>query len=48
MFHMPEWQRPVYLIRHDPHAWIGILVGGLFGLIWTVLTVVVIVGALTG
>ena len=35
------------VIRGAAHAWIGILIGGLFGLIWTVLTVVSIVAALT-
>jgi len=34
------------LIRGAVHAWIGIIVGGFFGLLWTVLTALLFVAAL--
>ncbi len=36
------------VIRGAAHAWIGIIIGGLFGLIWTAATVAIIVAALAG
>ncbi len=36
------------VIRGAAHAWIGIIIGGLFGLIWTALTVATIVAMLAG
>lgn len=35
-------------IRGAAHAWIGIIIGGLFGLIWTALTVAIIISILAG
>jgi len=35
-------------IKGTVHAWIGILVGGFFGLIWTLATVVIILGGVLG
>lgn len=36
------------VIRGAAHAWIGIIIGGLFGLIWTALTVAIIISILAG
>jgi hypothetical protein len=33
-------------IKGTVHAWIGILVGGFFGLIWTLATVLALVGSM--
>ncbi|MFM8288137.1 MAG: hypothetical protein ACKOGA_15565, partial [Planctomycetaceae bacterium] len=35
-------------VKGTVHAWIGILVGGFFGLLWTALTVVGILGSIFG
>ncbi|MFN0055958.1 MAG: hypothetical protein ACKV0T_27755 [Planctomycetales bacterium] len=35
-------------VRGQTHAWIGILVGGFFGLVWTVLTVIMVVALILG
>ena len=32
-------------VRGQVHAWIGIIVGGFFGLVWTILTVLGTVAA---
>ena len=39
-------RKPV--IRGAAHAWIGIIIGGLFGLIWTALTGAIIIAVLAG
>ncbi|MCH8880746.1 MAG: hypothetical protein IID34_12810 [Planctomycetes bacterium] len=36
------------VIRGAAHAWIGIIIGGLFGLIWTALTGAIIIAVLAG
>ncbi|MCY3018547.1 MAG: hypothetical protein NTW87_05890 [Planctomycetota bacterium] len=35
-------------VRGQVHAWIGIIAGGLFGLLWAIVTVLVIIGISKG
>lgn len=35
-------------VRGTVHAWIGIILGGFFGLLWTAITVLGVVGAIVG